>query len=220
VRTRIKFCGMTSAEDVALAVSAGADAVGIIVAQSERQVSIERAAEIARSIPPFVTGVGVLAEDTSLAPALRDAGLVLQFSGPTSPDVCERLAAGKPYLKAFHVALEGEIETGALEFSFAAYEHALWMFDSSAPGLYGGTGIAFRWEVVGELARDRRIVISGGLSHENVGALLGTVRPYAVDVRTGIERDGKIDFDRMFAFVRAVRDADRAADASRANPGA
>jgi phosphoribosylanthranilate isomerase len=212
VRTRIKFCGMTSPDDVALAVAAGADAVGIIVARSERSVTLERAAAIAKAIPPYVTGIGVVAEDTSLAPDLRDLGLTLQFSGPTPPDECERFAAGRPYIKAFGVGPGGDIQTGRPEFGVGAYEHALWMFDSSAPGRYGGTGIVFRWEVLAELAHQRPLVVSGGLTPENVGSLLGILRPYAVDARSGIEVGGKKSGERMTAFVRAVRAADAAAD--------
>jgi len=209
-RTRIKFCGMTSPQDVAVAVAAGVDAVGIIVANSERSVTLERAREIAAAIPPYVSGVGVVADDTSGAEALRDLGLTLQFAGPTPPDECERLAAGRPYIKTFFVGEGGEVSTGAPEFGLHGYAHALWMFDSSAPGRFGGSGLAFRWETVAEVARERPIVVAGGLSAENVGIVVQTLRPFAVDVRSGIERDGEKDRERMLAFVRAVHAADDA----------
>jgi phosphoribosylanthranilate isomerase len=100
-RTRIKFCGITSPEDVAIAVDAGADAVGIIVAESERRVSLERAAEIAQAVPPFVTGVGVIGDDDCDAPALQALGLTLQFAGPAAPARCARLSGGMLYVKVF-----------------------------------------------------------------------------------------------------------------------
>lgn len=207
-RTRIKFCGMTGPEDVAMAVAAGVDAVGIILAPSERSVTLERAKEIAQAIPPYVSGIGVVAEDTSAAEALRELGFSLQFAGPTPPEECERLAAGRQYIKTFFVGASGEVATGEPEFGLHAYAHALWMFDSAAPGRLGGSGIAFRWETVGEIARERPIVIAGGLTAENVAIVLQTVRPFAVDVRSGIERDGRKDGEHMLAFVRAVRAAD------------
>jgi phosphoribosylanthranilate isomerase len=199
---------MTSAEDVALAVAAGADAVGFIVAPSERQISVEQIAKLAPSIPPLVSAIAVLGEDTSPAPELRDLGFILQFSGPTPPEECERLSAGRPYIKAFYVDAAGTIDGGSLELRPAGYVHALWMFDAASPTRLGGSGIVFRWEVVGEFARERKLVIAGGLNAENVGALISTVHPYAVDVRTGIERNGKKDAERMVAFVAAVRSAD------------
>jgi phosphoribosylanthranilate isomerase len=209
-RTRIKFCGMTSPEDVGLAVEAGADAVGIIVTESPRSVSLERVAEIVRAIPPFVAGIGVVGEVRvgEIAPVLRDLGLTLQFSGPEPPDSCERLSGGRTYIKAFHVNPEGVIDTGLADFGLHDYPHALWMFDSSSPGLLGGTGIAFRWDFVEALARERPIVVAGGLTHENVGALIRLMHPYAVDARSGIERDGKKDPELMRKFVRAVREGD------------
>jgi phosphoribosylanthranilate isomerase len=201
---------MTSADDVAMAVKAGADAVGMIVAESERRVTLERAAAIAAAIPPFVTGVGVVDEDTSVVPSLDALGLTIQFSGPTEAAVCEQLTHGRPYIKVFHVAPTGDVEPASQDGSLA-YVHALWMFDTLAPGRLGGSGITFRWELLEEIGRERPVIVSGGLTPENVGALLRLVRPYAVDVRSGIERDGKKDPARMTAFVRAVREADGAA---------
>jgi len=207
-RTRIKFCGMTSPRDVALAVGAGADAVGIILAQSERGVSLERAAEIVAEIPPYVAGVGVIGDDVAPAAALRAMGMTLQFSGPTAPAECAGASGGRRYLKTFHVTPEGRIESGVPQAGPREYAGALWMFDAAAPGRLGGTGIAFQWDVVGGLARERPIVVSGGLTPENVGELVRTLRPYGVDVRSGIERDGQKDPERMRAFVRAVLEAD------------
>lgn len=207
-RTRVKFCGVTSPDDVAMAVGAGADAVGIIVALSERTVSLERVKEIVQAIPPYVCGIGVIGEDTSLAPALLELGLTLQFSGPTSPENCARFSAGHPYIKAFWVGPNGEIETGLQDSDFRAYENALWMFDAKSPGRLGGSGVAFRWDLIAEIARERPIVVSGGLNSDNVGVVVRSLRPYAVDVRSGIERDGQKAADRMAAFMQAVRNAD------------
>jgi phosphoribosylanthranilate isomerase len=207
-RTRVKFCGMTSAADVGLAVAAGADAVGVILAPSARQVTLEQAAEIARAVPPFVRAVAVLGDDIGAADALRALGFALQFSAPTPPDECARASAGLPYIKTFHVTPDGQIDVGSPELDLYAYERALWMFDAASPGRYGGSGIAFRWEALGDLAQRRPLVIAGGLNADNVGILVRTVRPFAVDARSGVESDGAKDAQHMQAFVRAVAAAD------------
>ncbi len=223
-RTRIKFCGMTSVADIALAVAAGADAVGIIVSPSERRVAARDVPALLAAVPPFVTAVLVSVNGTGVA-SVRDvagasasgtdvdlskyaaAGAVLQFSGDESPDACERVAGGRAYLKAFHVL----VEDGRAAFdraTLAAYPHATPLFDSRSGERFGGTGIAFDWETIAAFARERPIVVSGGLTPDNVGACVEALRPYAVDVRGGIETGGVKDAMKMRAFVAAVRAAD------------
>ena len=208
-RTRIKFCGMTNVAEVALAVEAGADAVGVIVAAASPRM-VERAVlpELAASIPPYVSRVGVVTSPSEAdAATLRALGFTLQFSGEELPAQCERLAAGHAYVKAFH--LRDDTTYDAVDFDeLAAYEGALWMFDSRVGQKLGGTGVPFVWELVAPVARRRRIVVSGGLTPENVGACVRAVRPYAVDTRSGVETDGRKDPRKMQAFVRAVREAD------------
>jgi len=201
-RTRVKFCGMTSARDVALAVEAGADAVGVIVAESARRVPLEALEEIAAAIPPLVARIGVLADQGEReAEALRALGFTLQFSGDETPSDCRALARGAPYIKVFHV----DAAAAAVDLERCAdYSGALWMFDARAPGVRGGTGTTFDWSLTLPAARARRIVVSGGLTAENAGACVSAVHPYAVDVRSGIETDGEKDPAKMRAFVGAV----------------
>jgi phosphoribosylanthranilate isomerase len=207
-RTRIKFCGMTSAADVALAVEAGADAVGFIVAPSARRVAASALPGLLAAVPPFVTAVIVSAGETDAdLAALGARGALLQFSGVEPPGHCERLANGARYLKAFHVRAEDGVATFDRA-TLAAYPNALALIDSSAGGAFGGTGRAFDPRLVAELARERPLVLSGGLTPENVADAVRTVRPYAVDVRGGIETNGAKDPAKMRAFVRAVREAD------------
>ncbi len=215
-RTRIKFCGLQTEDDIALAVEAGADAIGIIVAASPRRVALERLPALSAAVPPFVTKVGVLASrgddaglDDAEAAALRELGFTLQFSGDESAARCERLAGGAHYLKAFHVRPDDR-DMPELE-SRRAYRHAMWMFDSRVDARYGGTGVPFLWRVVQAVAAQRPIVVSGGLTPENVAACVRSVRPHAVDVRSGIETSGRKDPAKMLAFVRAVREADESA---------
>jgi phosphoribosylanthranilate isomerase len=205
-RTRIKFCGMTSVADIALAVAAGADAVGVILAPSARRVPLERVAEIAAAIPPFVSRIGVLANQGSEeASLLRRLGFTLQFSGDESPAECEVLSGGDPFIKVFHVESDGrpfELER------CAAYARATWMFDTRVPGRAGGSGVAFDWPAVERASRLRPAIVSGGLTPENVAACVRALRPYAVDVRSGIESDDRKDVNKMAAFVAAVSGAE------------
>lgn len=207
-RTRIKFCGMTNVEDVRRAVECGVDALGFIFAKSPRRVSLAQSREMLAAVPPLVTPVAVVTEhESALVAELLALRFTVQFSGNERPEDCERLTDGAPYIKAFHIVPGG---AGATErgSELDAYRNALWMFDTFAGDRGGGAGVPFEWERVASVARRRPIVVAGGLSPQNVGACIGAVRPYAVDVRSGVERNGTKDIERMRAFVRAVREAD------------
>jgi phosphoribosylanthranilate isomerase len=206
----VKICGCTSAADVEMAVSAGADAVGVILAESsERRVSIEVLRDIAESVPALATLVAVFLEPP--APLVDEAlkvGAVPQFHGNEPADACEAFAAG-PYLKAFHVELKRAYYPEDFERFARPYAHATWLFDTARDdGTSGGTGQTFHWKTARALAGNRRFVISGGLTPDNVGDCVRDVRPYAVDVRSGVETNGAKDAEKVRAFVRAVREAD------------
>jgi len=210
LRTRIKICGCTSAADVALAVEAGADAVGVILAeQSERRVSLEQLRTIAQAVPALNSLVAVFVDPSSgLVDEALKVGAIPQFHGHEDGASCEALAAG-PYVKAFHVDPTRDYTAQEFDRFARPFEHATWMFDTArATGTSGGTGRAFNWEVARELAGGRPFVISGGLTPENVGDCVRAVRPYAVDVRSGVETKGVKDPAKVLAFVNAVRAAD------------
>jgi len=207
-RTRIKFCGMTLPADVAAAVDAGADAVGLILASSERELSIERARELAEATPPYVGIVAVVRDPTDealLATRIEVPRAVFQFCGNEPAPQCER--SGRPYLRVMHVRPSGGYTRAQLDAYVQTYRSGMLMFDS-AGGAGGGTGRTFAWNVATMISRDRPVVIAGGLTAENVGACIREVRPFGVDVRSGIERGGVKDLEKMRAFVRAVREAD------------
>jgi len=199
---------MTSPDEIARAVEAGADAVGVIVAQSPRRVPPSSLRALAAAVPPFVSKIGVLAgeQNDDLAQALQEFGFTLQFSGDESAEYCEHVTRGLPYVKAFH--LEPGVSTTPSDLRLRAYVHATWMFDSRVGGRNGGTGVAFPWRAIEAIAAVRPVIVSGGLTPENVGACVRAVRPYAVDVRSGIETGCQKDLEKMDAFVRAVREAD------------
>jgi phosphoribosylanthranilate isomerase len=210
LRTRVKICGCTSVADVKLAIDAGADAVGVILAEnSERRVSLERLHEIAQAVPALISLVAVFVDPPSpLVDEALKVGAIPQFHGYEDAESCEAFAAG-PYLKAFHVGVSS-VDTAEGFTRFARrFEHATWLFDTAREGgPSGGTGRTFDWEIARRLAGDRRFVVSGGLTPANVGECVRAVRPYAVDVRSGVETSGVKDPAKIRAFVDAVRSAD------------
>ena len=208
-RTLVKMCGCTSPADAALALAAGADAIGVVLAErSERRVTLERLREIAASLPALTPLVAVLTDPPSpLVDEVLKAGAIPQFHGDEPADACEAFAEG-PYIKAVHVDPRRDYTDGAFAAQMAAYAHATWLFDTArSGGGSGGTGRTFPWEIAPRLAGNRPFIVSGGLTPENVGACVRQVRPYAVDVRSGIETNGVKDASKMHAFVAAVRAA-------------
>ncbi len=205
----MKICGCASIADVEAAVEAGADAVGLIFAESPRRVTLADARAVARSVPGFVSVVGVMVNpQPAFVADVLALGCVPQFSGDETPEFCTTAAAGGRYLKALHFA-RYLVHTAADAAAAAArYPDADLLFDSRSAGLYGGTGKTFNWPLVEEVARKRRIIMSGGLVPENVAACVRTVRPFAVDVRSGVETHGEKDRAKMRAFVDAVRETD------------
>ena len=204
-RVRIKFCGMTRVEDALDAARLGVDAIGLIFApQSRRRVTFELAREIAQALPPFVTRVGLFMdpEEAFVRETIDRVPLdLLQFHGNESPAFCRRF--GRPYLKA--VPMLGEDDT-ALTRAVADYaDAAALLLDAHAPGAAGGTGSRFDWTKI-PAGIAGQIVLAGGLTPENVAAAVETVRPYAVDVASGIESaPGIKDPVRMKRFIDEVR---------------
>lgn len=205
----MKFCGCTSWDDVGMAIEAGADAFGMIFAPSPRRITWEAAVEIAHRVPRSIEPVGVLVNPSRQA---VDALRVLfpqariQFSGSEATEFVA--AYGDRAIKAVHVDPEGA--DSDLERRVNSHPRATILFDARRDGVAGGTGTSFPWELAVPVAARRRVVIAGGLSPENVGACLRNVRPYGVDVRSGVETNGRKDREKMRAFVRAVREADEA----------
>jgi phosphoribosylanthranilate isomerase len=210
-RTRIKICGLTREADVDAAVAAGADAVGFVLyAKSPRHVSLERAAELARRLPPFVTPVGLFvnASDAELANASAAIPpLLLQFHGDESPQECAR--AGRPFLRAARMTAGFDL----LDFvSRFAHAQAI-LLDAHVEG-YGGGGKVFDWSLIPS-AVPLPVVLSGGLHAGNVIQGIRLLRPWAVDVSSGVESaKGIKDADAIRRFCDAVREADARGAAS------
>ena len=210
-RTRIKICGLTREADVDAAVNAGADAVGFVLYdKSPRHVSLARTIELARRLPPFVMPVGLFvnASDAEIAAATAAIPqLLLQFHGDESPRDCRR--AGRPFLRAARVAESFDLIDFASRFVHA---QAI-LLDADVEG-YGGGGKVFDWSLV-RCAVPLPVVLSGGLHAGNVAQGIHTLRPWAVDVSSGVESaKGIKDADAIRRFCDAVREADARADAS------
>jgi len=209
-RTRIKICGLTREADIDAAVVAGADAIGFVLyARSPRHVSLARAAELARRLPPFVMPVALLVnasddEVAAAAGALPQA--LLQFHGDETPARCD--AAGRPYIRAARMATGFDLVDFAKQFSNA---QAI-LLDAHVEG-YGGGGKVFDWSLISANV-PRPVVLSGGLHAGNVIEGILQARPWAVDVSSGVEAaKGIKDADLIRRFCEAVREADaRVAD--------
>jgi phosphoribosylanthranilate isomerase len=210
--TRIKICGITRAEDALVAAQHGADAIGLVFYQSSpRHVSITQAKKLADALPPFVTVVGLFvnADAASVREVMANVPLdMLQFHGDETPEYCSQFSM--PYLKAIRVKAGVNLLQYAAEFRRAKGL----LLDAHVAGIPGGTGTAFDWKLIpGNLSLP--VVLSGGLDAENVAAAIKQVRPYAVDVSSGVEAvkgintlKGIKDAAKIAAFINEVKRAD------------
>ncbi len=222
-RTRIKICGLTREEDVDTAVQSGADAVGFVLyAKSPRAITAERAAQLSNRLPPFVTPVLLFVNESAtniIAAQAINKRAICQFHGEESPEDC--LLSGLPFLRAARIPLDHPESFNLVEFAQAYSAAQAILVDAHVEG-YGGGGKAFNWNAINwshpDLNASSRLVLSGGLAPANVIDGIAKVRPWAVDVSSGVEADvpgasnqtlkGIKDPNKIFEFVRAVRRAD------------
>ncbi|HEU4621428.1 MAG TPA: phosphoribosylanthranilate isomerase [Burkholderiaceae bacterium] len=206
-RTRIKICGITRREDADAAVLAGADAIGLVAyPKSPRYVGPELAASLAKALPPFVTPVALFVNATrDEVGAYLDQypGYLLQFHGDEDADECEQF--GNAYVKAARMVEGFDLDAFANQHPRAQGI----LVDAWSEG-YGGAGKTFDWSWLPERF-DRPLVLSGGLEARNVAEAIARVRPWAVDVSSGVERSkGVKDASKIADFIKAVRAADLA----------
>lgn len=201
----VKICGMTNPADALAAAEAGADAVGFIFCESSpRRVTIETAAAISRQLPALVVKVGVFvnAPEAVVVRATTECSLnLLQFHGDETPEYCGQF--GLMSMKAFR------IRDAASLAELPKYPTDAWLLDAYSADKPGGTGEKFNWDLAVEARRlGRPIFLAGGLTPENVADAVRRVRPYGVDVSTGVEAaPGKKDLAKMKAFIQAAKGA-------------
>ncbi|WP_269768730.1 phosphoribosylanthranilate isomerase [Achromobacter denitrificans] len=214
MRTRIKICGLTREQDIDAAVAAGVDAIGFVFyAKSKRCLTPLRAAQLRRAVPAFVDVVALFVnppEDEVRAVLDQVGPELLQFHGDETPQDCARY--GHRFLRAFRAGAPGLDTAEDLASACRAYgEAAGWLFDSYSAG-YGGSGHGFDYALLDDVKDDpvsRPLILSGGLNAENVGQAVQTLRPWGVDVSSGVEvEQGIKSSDRISFFVAAVQAAD------------
>ena len=206
---RIKICGITKPEDAKLAAELGADAIGLnFYEQSPRCITPFAASELVRRLPPFVAAVGVFVnwEEAPVVALCKALHLhAAQLHGDESSQTVERVAARLPVIKVLRLA------QGNNTLDFSSFRSAsAFLLDSAASGQYGGTGATGNWHLARTAAQSHRVILAGGLTPENVGEAIRIVRPYAVDVASGVEaRPGKKDPAKMRSFFEEVSRASR-----------
>lgn len=203
-RVRVKICGITRPDDAAMAVSQGADAIGLVFyANSARAVDVEQARQIVRHLPPFVCKVGVFVDADREFVERVATGVpldLLQFHGEETPDFCRVFRL--PYIKAVRMREGVDLPMLARRYADAAGV----LVDSYVAGEAGGTGVSFEWDLVSLRGLQKPLILAGGLTADNVAAAVRKVRPYAVDVSGGVESaKGIKDPAKICRFMDQIR---------------
>lgn len=201
-KTCVKICGITSAEDALAAVAAGADALGFVFySKSPRAVTVEQTQQIVDQLPPFVSTVGLFVNEVpeiiekTIAACRLD---LIQLHGDETPQEC--LFPGRRVIKALRVKDAKSLE------SAADYQVSGLLLDAWSDQVYGGSGESFDWQLLKNFASNNPVILAGGLTPENVATAIGQVRPYAVDVSSGVElAPGIKDQKKVAEFIRQVR---------------
>ncbi len=198
---KVKICGITNLGDALAAAEYGADAIGFVFYEkSPRNVTPEKAAEIIAQLPPFVTTVGVFVneEPSRVRQIMEFAGIaVLQLHGDEPPESC---GAWNRVIKAFRINDFTDLKP------LERCRVSAFLLDTYSPESFGGTGLIFNWDVAVEAKRFGKIILSGGLTPHNVEQAVRWVKPYGVDVSSGIEEEkGKKDLNKMRLFIERAK---------------
>lgn len=200
---RVKICGITNVDDARAAMDFGADAIGVIFADSRRRVTEEEAAQISRAVGPWISVLGVFVDESAaeMKRIARDCGLsAVQLHGRETPRTVASMG-GIKVVKAFHV---GE---GFRPGEMTRYKAAdAFLFDTKVPGLAGGTGVSFDWSLLKGFRSEKPFIISGGLHAGNVADAIRHFRPYGVETASGVETvPGRKDRKKMRDFIRNAK---------------
>ncbi|MFZ5644150.1 MAG: phosphoribosylanthranilate isomerase [Bacillota bacterium] len=196
---RVKICGISDVETAHRAAHCGADALGFVFAPSRRRVSTEKAGSIITELPPFISKVGVFVNQSysEICHIVECTGIdTIQLHGDETPEFCRSFR--HKVIKSLSVKEESDIA------SCKYYDVDAYLLDTSLPGMRGGTGISFDWRLATGFTHGP-LILAGGLNPGNVREAIKTVRPYAVDVSSGVETDGKKDFYKIEEFIRRAK---------------
>ncbi len=206
MRTRVKICGITRTEDALAAISSGADAIGFVFwQQSARNILPQQARPITKTIPAFVTTVGVYVDPTvewvHETATIANLGL-LQFHGNESPEFCDQFSL--PYVKALRIKEDMDL----LEYANRYQSAKALLLDTYSANLPGGTGEVFDWTLI-PANLPLPIILSGGLTPDNVVHAIAKVKPWAVDVSSGVEASKGIkDINKISVFMQRVKNCE------------
>ena len=203
--TKIKICGITNFRDAAKSLDYGADALGFIFyKKSKRYINPQQAQKIIKELPPFVTKVAVFADCPfrQITKITNELFInTIQLHGSETPEFCARFSY--PVIKALRI--KDSIDIQQVD-SFATQTI---LFDTFSETSFGGTGKSFNWKVLEKLNTDKKIILSGGLNPDNIEISITTVRPYGVDVSSGVEKSPGIkDHKKIKKLIEAVKNAD------------
>jgi phosphoribosylanthranilate isomerase len=203
--TKVKICGLMELEHVKTAVDAGVDAIGFVFAPSKRQVTIAEAQKLAEGIPPEVMKIGVFvdASQEKIEKTYREVPLdFVQFHGDESSDFIKKV--GLPSIKVLSIHSGDDAKLAA------QYEADYFLFDTPGTDYKGGSGKTFDWQLMKDCGiQPDSIILAGGLNAENVAQAIRCVKPYMVDVSSGVESMGRKDEKLMRAFIQAVKEEER-----------
>ncbi len=205
-KIKIKICGITNIEDAATAVELGADALGFIFySGSKRFVDPAAARDIILKLPPFITSVGVFVnQDLDEIKRILDITGVntVQLHGDESQEFCGSVTASVPAKVIKAIRVKDSLDAGSL----AQYPVQAILLDTYSDAEYGGTGKSFDWGILKDIDIEQKVILSGGLSPDNVAQAVEAVKPYAVDVNSGVEAGpGKKDHEKLKKFIEAIR---------------
>jgi phosphoribosylanthranilate isomerase len=202
--SKIKICGITNLDDALAAIEYGADALGFVFhPKSPRAVTPETAKKILSELPPFITTVGVFVNEskTNIEEIVEYVNLnIIQLHGDEPPEACHLC---RRVIKAIRVRDLNDLQT------LQKYKVSAFLLDTYSPDSMGGTGQIFNWDIAVEAKKFGRIILAGGLNPENVEEAIKWVRPYGIDVATGVEGDkkGKKDLQRLRLFIERAKKA-------------
>ena len=196
----VKICGITDCKTAQFAIEAGADAIGFVFAESKRQISVSKAKEIIQTLPKHILKIGVFVNETkeNLESIFEEVGLThLQLHGDESPSFCQTLRY--PVIKAIRIESESDIN------QIAEYPCDYILVDSPLGPYRGGNGTTFDWNLLINKNIERKLILAGGLTIDNVLLASEIVKPVMVDVSSGVETDGKKDEKKIEAFINTVK---------------